>query len=1150
MITNSIKKGLLIIFLLILFVNISKAEIEEYGCCTFNGGVSAAFRTSSNCGADGGIWRGETCVALQNTPSSCINYPHLQFVFGGICADVGETCATDISASNEIVCKCGDKYYLRQNGGYCENGVFSETPSRSIVACDTSSECGSWRYKIVKEPRDAWYTPDTLYDYLLKEDSNIFLWPRYDVGRNELLYTGDYSAEFWAYVSQTQQDISVRGQVDDIVTLTVSKWNYQTREQVLIFTYSKNCNPNCGGSSDRAFNFILGNLEQGWYNFSYKYTDLGGEDQINGGIYKSGVGMHTNNIFSIINPVPILTDLDVSKDFCEGDPVKKGEWIPSSVPSTNVPAQRMCCGDDMADAPGGDNTYTLPGTTLQCNAMTGKWVDLTNNDRCGPDDIGHFLPSLVTQLGSSYDPLATNGADACCGDDYIDCDDGRLECDLGYATPNNDYFCYNDKHSLFDPEADDSWRWISATDYEKTKDVLDLRIYYRDDQSKSTDIVSNSQKWFYCNANPVIAQNEGIGGLPINEYKTFTNSETTSFGEMECYAFMNLLYPQENYEACVPPGNDNYPCCRAGETIDLSNPLTYGDCDGHCKNSAGIVVDPCDNPLFAQFCDPLTIPLGGLDEDIEKSLCEFNLEGCLEESYFDPQRTCENQLPSGYGELCDKTSEVCANGRVISASNNPSGTVCCYGETATCEAINEQTCSELGGEPYDFDTEECTAGYTNMNIGGEDCCFGPVKQRTLFIQSILPATHNGSVICFEQDSKNIIGSCCFGSACLPFNYIDDGFTYLSELSGRAHGTGSSFHTIASFDKYSPDAGKVVDYVRKKKNTGTIFFNIDNKLNLSGFKYVEFNVAYNSILNDDVFINNRNYGDLKNWISGDNKEIMRWHRVIILIDESQKNEKISTIKFVPRINGERTILIDNIMLTPDSSNINSQNYYCTGGFTSWIADLDTNLSVESQRLGSPFYDEWTDYGPYKFACDAQGPFAWSGQQCCGDDTRPGTYGEHYNDTLLGCFGGMPVFDKSTVSYSANIIESIDEEAFEEYIYKDLIYNNSQFVSCQAPTVKYENVSISYDGTQNNYPRTNQGNLLVNRRVTNECTIIGDNYCSNQAWRNIVRGVPDWNGTIALAHKSIPPNANLLTNGDFGGECPASVCNVGTGNNGGS
>ena len=175
------------------------------------------------------------------------------------------------------------------------------------------------------------------------------------------------------------------------------------------------------------------------------------------------------------------------------------------------------------------------------------------------------------------------------------------------------------------------------------------------------------------------------------------------------------------------------------------------------------------------------------------------------------------------------------------------------------------------------------------------------------------------------------------------------------------------------------------------------------------------------------------------------------------------------------------------------------------------------------------------------------YSWTGHQCCGDSTRifsDGTrnYGEFYTDDIAGCFNASRVYSDMSVSYSKGVDER-SIKSFDDYFYKDLLYENEKFLGCQVSTGKYTalNLPISFTGDKTVGPYT-QGQSLFNytNNVKDQCNVTGSYYCKDNAWRQLITApgyTGDWKSE-GLKLKSAPPGGEMIKNGDFLGD---AICN---------
>ncbi len=177
-----------------------------------------------------------------------------------------------------------------------------------------------------------------------------------------------------------------------------------------------------------------------------------------------------------------------------------------------------------------------------------------------------------------------------------------------------------------------------------------------------------------------------------------------------------------------------------------------------------------------------------------------------------------------------------------------------------------------------------------------------------------------------------------------------------------------------------------------------------------------------------------------------------------------------------------------LITDDyTGQVPSDNRYCTGSYGGyWIDDLNPAADTD--------FEDFTQYGQYKFACEAQGSFYWSGKKCCGSNTKfyydttetTGTNGsiilfkEYFADDLAGCFRGKPVPNDWTVGKAVN-----------NEMYDDLLFFNSSFIGCDTEG-KYSSLNVQY----------HPNNVLESDLVTEEVdssAIRGNWACIGNEWR---------------------------------------------------
>lgn len=699
------------------------------------------------------------------------------------------------------------------------------------------------------------------------------------------------------------------------------------------------------------------------------------------------------------------------------------------------------------------------------------------------------------------------------------------------APPRTQYLCY-------DNTANDikNYNWLDA-----------MRVKYKIKTIKTpkgeVDAVSNSQDWFYCNATgtnqlngkPIIAEGSYALDSTDNTYSCMEMAEAY-FAKKEGY---NVLSVDVKPLAAASAEGDVF--CKGRQPLDS---FTSCGCEVIIHGGWGALDLPDFNvpPVGSNG-------LSSGDADILKELCLFDTFSCLSDGFkFSPIRSCEQNAldnkdllgnPFNNAGLCNSDNNVCLKGMLVntSDSNSANNNLCCFGKKATCvlkEQVNTSTttaCALSGGEVFEKTGSDYICTGSSLKITGNTyCCFGGtlnIPSSKYFAQSINPASFR----CFKNADDNIISQCCYDSSCKNSDYVAGEWS-LGYYSNRVTSLGSVQNTIASFDSFNPSGGQILDHVHKyffpaNSPAGGGLYNssisfISGRI-LASYSYLEFDTAYSA---DVVFsLNGIPMGALGDYSTNGN-ESNRWHHIVINTkDFVSKNPTVSkffdSVVFYPAYTGYPTgyvinVIIDNVILTPlgDDLQHTSQNSYCTGGFEGWIDDLDPTPTSPD------FFKIWENYGPYMLTCNGIGPYTWTGKYCCGDDTKLNNYGEYYNDTLFGCFGGTELQNDWTVSYAKN------KQGDAYYTYKDLLYYNNTFMGCQVPLGKYTSLDVSYDGTNK------LGDLVSGNTIAVQCAVIGSHYCMNNAWKedfNVGGLTPLKLANQVIKLKTSPAGPNLIKNG---------------------
>lgn len=789
----------------------------------------------------------------------------------------------------------------------------------------------------------------------------------------------------------------------------------------------------------------------------------------------------------------------------------------------------------------GTGTWTLLKGFFNITSEGSVTISLNNNDPVISAIFDNVRIEKVSSL-NVYDPFSA------------------LQ-DYGFVDTTKQYVCYD--YNIWNPKTSDKTNntWLSAV-----KGVNSYKIIPVNTPFGISDHISNSENWYYCDAMGV----DGSGANAVLEYNTFNMKyQRTS---IPCYEIFNNIDPfpdpadlSKSYVDCNLNGGAA-PCCKNNINLDDPSGISNCRCNFLISGSSVPVNDICakylaDASFRAKFpqLDPVCSnnKFGSSSSFIEKRFCK-DAQICINRTYYDPQKSCAAQT-GNRGKPCnDPTKPLCKNGIILKTSGGSED--CCFGEPGTVDCVSVPLdCS--AGIIYDPIRQQCDSGHFATASG--ECCLGKISDtgNSLFSFTAFNQVSNDSFMCFKQDGKSIFSECCYGFGCSNKDFSTGTvsvFDALSIAAGKSRVTSSGVtpNTVLTYDAYDSSSKKIIDWVRLL----TVYpagsdETTDNPIYMTHFATIEFDIMYSSDTTiANVFINGVDYGRLLNYVQNGNAS-QRWHHTIIPIRSSEKSQKFTKLSFTSTVN--TYVALDNVFLNPVSADdadtqvnlqYNSKNYYCTGGFGSWISSLSPDLTLHP--FNSLFFtdpDAWMNgYGRYVETCNSYASFTWTGHQCCGYNTRSGNYGEFYNDTDNGCFNGSIVLPGWSVSKSKNIDEKDDKNLFESYNYRGVLYNiSNEFIGCQIPSgSETKLLNTTYDGklSGSNYDSAvgDQFKPLVQKSINRQCVIVDDYYCANGAWREYVT-ILNSTGDVEMKKfktnypvitlKTVPPGPNLVKNGGF-------------------
>jgi hypothetical protein len=784
-----------------------------------------------------------------------------------------------------------------------------------------------------------------------------------------------------------------------------------------------------------------------------------------------------------------------------------------------------CCGNNVVNGVDMDNNTIVTSIdgVEKYSCIDKKW---NRSDVAGAcEDNSPYKNAAYLPIYSGITPplisTITDGTDNCCGDD--------LPKDYGFiaSVPKQpagsgnayQYMCYADLSATTD------FQWLDAiTTAYKIKTI---------NKTKDVDVISNSQEWFYCDATRNVSMN---AGNPIGEGSTFAGRFDN--GEYSCASWLTAAFGDTRMfaEKCdFGPNGVAADCCDVvAGTNAPSTASKMENCVNKCYlagNKDTLTLGQL-NTLLAAVQTNVPTPSSGYNE-IDMDLCIEDRSTCWSSSTYSSLKSCDAQPPA---VLCNATS-FCKGGVSINTTEPPAnaGKTCCFGDNPSCEPIanvkDADSCLSNGQiyspTPYKYCTVALIPLPGNQNTF---CCLGSIVVNSSYYSQT--ALSNKSVMCFKEQGNNILSQCCYSSSCKNKDYVLN-TELLSSYDRRVLSKGASIHTLTNFDRLISTGTNAVI----KNLAIQIFFTGQDSYAYSvgayeaehypkfdGFKYLEFDLLTDAS-DLTLFLNGKDMGKMESY-SNNGGYIGVIHRISLPLDNFSTNDTLNSIGFKSAETNQRTVVLDNIVLVPETYTVNTKPYYCTGGFEGWVDDLDA-LPTDTQ---------YSVYGPHMLACRGIASYGWTGTQCCGDDTKPRQVffnAEFFNDTIAGCFAGSKVRNNQSVAESRGVVESVFAAADElkSFGYSDLLYYNDSFIGCQVPVGKYDNMYLSYDATPTSV------RLLASNNIANQqCTVVGPYYCMNGMWRKKIKTDTNSSGGEfpgqPISLKMAPPGIELLKYGFSG------------------
>lgn len=433
----------------------------------------------------------------------------------------------------------------------------------------------------------------------------------------------------------------------------------------------------------------------------------------------------------------------------------------------------------------------------------------------------------------------------------------------------------------------------------------------------------------------------------------------------------------------------------------------------------------------------------------------------------------------------------------------------------------------------------CPSGqeFSDQIFSAGVCCKQTCEPTFTLMNSVMNMNFGSKYICYQKGGQSLISECCSsfsGSDCYNQETHGDGDLKTSEL--LVVGEGGQLNQINSYDYVDENEMFFVDFgiVNKIINNKMQFSSDENDIsyyiraNTEGFDSIQFFYYVNGTLPSDKnnrldVINNLKdilveiyfIGGYLNKSLGEITEkklrFGKWLKAEMSVPEDSKIVKINF--YIPSnsiINdylGE--IKVDNLALIENS--FEKQNY-CTPT-QEWVVDVDPIETITDFNITN--VGEWFKY---KWTCDLNLAYGWSGTKCCGDDKQ-----EYYSDTEAGCFGGYPIKSNRVVESIIQTIYQFEEDEDPVYEKGSIMFYNQSFRRCNGD----KKVQL------------NRGLMeLSDNEYTNEsfCDVQGNFFCSyDRDYYESVSYEKYVDGTVGFRNNTKTLSfGNLIFDGGFNDE----------------